>query len=167
MDIHEKIKNNFYALFQVAKTRFIRQKIIISELYSIIFNIKCQFYIINIIEECAKKIQEDNITEVALLASEGTILSKVYDEIFSTYNINIISPTKNEFSEIREFIEAVKQNNISNEIKKKFIEYTENINCDSLILGCTELPVLYKVCKNDISKKIFDPLQCAIDVLKK
>lgn len=128
---------------------------------------ECQYYIINIIEECAKKLSEDNIDKVALIASEGTILSRVYEDIFSVYNIEIISPTKKDFSKIREFIETVKQNNISEEVKEEFIKYINKIECDSLILGCTELPVLYKECKSQINKKIYDPLQVAIDVLKK
>lgn len=127
---------------------------------------ECQYYTINIIEECAKKLSEDNVSKVALIASEGTILSKVYEDIFSMYNIKIVSPTKKEFSKIRSFIEAVKQNNINEEIKCEFIKYINGIESDSLILGCTELPVLYKECEEKCNKKIYDPLQCAIDVLK-
>lgn len=129
----------------------------------------CQYKVINIIEACAKKMKEDGISEAYLIASEGTILSKIYQEIFEQYNINIINPTKSEFTNIREFIEAVKQNNISEEIKSKFINYINDININSLILGCTELPIVYEKCIDEVKKmdkKIYDPLQCVIELLK-
>ena len=38
-------------------------------------------YIVNIVDECIYKIQKDDISNIYLLASEGTIKSRVYTDI--------------------------------------------------------------------------------------
>lgn len=118
--------------------------------------------IVNIIDECAKDIGSSGINKIYLLASEGTIQSKVYENTFKKYDIRIESPSEVEFEKLRYFIEAVKQKNITDDVIEKFVKYIEKINSDSIILGCTELPILYELCKNKINKKIFDPLEAAI-----
>lgn len=122
--------------------------------------------IVNIIEECAKTIKLNNVNDVFLMASEGTIQSKVYDDTFRKYKINIKSPSEEEFENLRFFIEAVKQNKITSDVLDKFVKYIEDIESDSIILGCTELPIIYSLCKEKINKKIFDPLESIIEFLQ-
>ena len=126
---------------------------------------ECMDKIINIIDECAKSIKKSNKNKVYLMASEGTIQSKVYDDVFKNYNIEIISPNEKEYDELRFFIEAVKQKNIDDAVLNKFINYINSIENDSIILGCTELPILYDMVKDKIHKEIFDPLQSTIDCI--
>lgn len=122
--------------------------------------------IVHIIEECAKKIPK--YENVFLLATEGTIESGIYESLFENYGIKVTSPIKEQYLLLREFIEAIKQNNISENIKNKFKEFVESSDNYIVVLGCTELPILYSEClKNGYksSKKIIDPLQCVIDKL--
>ena len=55
----------------------------------------------------------------------------------------------------------------SDEILDKFELFIDECEYDA-ILGCTELPILYAKCLDrgyKANKKVFDPLQSAIDVL--
>lgn len=118
--------------------------------------------VIDIIDLCSKKLNEKNIKEFTLLASEGTYLSKIYDHYLNKYGIKYNKVVE---SEIREYIESVKQSKINDEIKNKFISFVNGIKDDTVLLGCTELPIIYDLCKNEINKKVYDPLEFVIEYL--
>lgn len=126
--------------------------------------------IINIIEELAIYLNKTNIREVSLIATEGTILSNIYSDTFKKYDIKINTPTEDEFYKMRDLIEVVKQNNeVTDKIKKDFVELIKEQKNTSVILGCTEFPVLYKYVKDEIEKEnltIYDPLEIAIFKIK-
>lgn len=121
---------------------------------------------INIIEECAKCC--DAGKRIELIASEGTIDSGIYRDVMKGYQISLIEPDDRKYPLIRSFIEAVKQNDMNENAMESFRDYLERSEADQVILGCTELPILYAECQKQgisISKTIIDPLQCAIDIL--
>lgn len=122
--------------------------------------------VINIIKQCVSTIQNDGVKEVYLLGSEGTIDSCIYQNALEEYGIKCIVPKKDEYSLIRECIEAVKQNKYNEKTKNIFVELVNRY--DTCILGCTELPILYDKYKSDIakSKKIYDPLLLVLKRLK-
>ncbi len=120
--------------------------------------------IIHIIDSLADEMNKKNVKSGCLLASEGTYLSKIYDKSFEKYGITYTKGV--EEARVREWIESVKTYTITSEIKDDFIHYiNEECNEQNIILGCTELPVLYKECKNRINKNIFDPLESVISKL--
>lgn len=122
--------------------------------------------VINIIKQCVSTIQNDGVKEVYLLGSEGTIDSCIYQNALEECGIKCIVPKKDEYSLIRECIEAVKQNKYNESTKKFFVELVNRY--DTCILGCTELPILYDKYKSDIAKsiKIYDPLLLVLKRLK-
>lgn len=123
---------------------------------------KCVIHIIN---TCVEKIEADNISEVFLLGSEGTIDSNIYQSALNEKGINCVVPEKNEYGLLRECIEAVKQNKYSNDIRMKFLNLVNRYN--SCILGCTELPILYDMYREDITcSNVYDPLLLGIVKLK-
>lgn len=122
--------------------------------------------VIHIIDELGKQIKSDGHHKVFLLASEGTIETKIYSNYFGKYGIEILYPEEKDFSILRDFIEAVKQNEIDRQIADNFVEYINSAYDCPIILGCTELPVIYAKCKDKISKKIYDPLDAAINKIK-
>lgn len=131
---------------------------------------KSKNIIINIIDELAIQLNENNIDEVSLIATEGTILSNIYQETFDKYNIKINAPDEEDFYKMRDLIEVVKQKKeITSKVKNDFINLIKEQKDDSVILGCTEFPVLYKYVKKDIEKEnltIYDPLESAILKIK-
>ncbi len=121
--------------------------------------------VINIIDLCADTLNEKKVSKVDLLASEGTYLSKIYDASFEKFGISYNKVDKRDESKIRDFIEAVKQQKITKKIEKEFIDYVNGTPEKVVVLGCTELPVLYEKCAKSIKKKVVDPLQCSIEFL--
>lgn len=65
---------------------------------------------------------------------------------------------------LREFIEAVKQDEITDDVKDDFSDYIDSIDCSPVVLGCTELPLLVSEPKTD---GLLDPMQVAIDYVVK
>lgn len=120
--------------------------------------------VINIIDACVQKIDRDKVKQVSLLASEGTIESDIYQTALARRGICCLAPEKNEYSRLRECIEAVKQNEYSDEIRKIFNSLMDrNVPC---ILGCTELPILYEKYKDGISVQVYDPILIALKKIK-
>lgn len=121
--------------------------------------------VINIIDNCVDVVKSENIKEIFLLGSEGTIDSKIYQNALEKCNIKCIVPDKEEYSLLRDCIEAVKQNIYTVEVKKIFIDLMNRY--DSCILGCTELPILYEMYKENINcKNVYDPLLLGLKKLK-
>ena len=105
--------------------------------------------------------------EIRLLASEGTVQTEIYTNIFANAGIRIVNPTEDELIDIREFIEVVKQNIITKESVELFNKIITKDTCP-ILLGCSELPVLYAYCINrgvNFDNDIIDPFQNVIDYL--
>ena len=114
---------------------------------------------------CVEQIIKDNVKQVFLLGSEGTIESKVYQEALSEKGIICKVPQKEQYVLLRNCIEAVKQNKYSDEVKKSFQELMDEYDVP-IILGCTELPILYEKYKDGIDITVYDPLLIALKKLK-
>lgn len=122
--------------------------------------------IVNIIEELAIYLDNKNIKEISLIATEGTLKSNLYQKIFKEYDIKVNVPQEDEFSKMSDLIEVVKQNKpIDSKTKKEFINLIKQQNDDAVILGCTEFPVIYRHVVKELENEhisIFDPLSVAI-----
>ena len=122
--------------------------------------------VLNLIENCSKVINDDKIKEIYLLGSEGTIDSKIFQNELEKYKIICNTPSENDYKILRDVIEAVKQNNYTKETEDKFLNLVNR--SEYVILGCTELPILYNKYKDKITvKKAYDPLRLALEELKK
>ena len=130
----------------------------------------CKGMFVHIINTLAAEMQLQRMKKSYLLASEGTIESGIYKDCFSQTGITLSVPSIEHYSLLREWIEAVKQNSIDSACLEKFKMFVDGCASESLILGCTELPILYKKALQTGWKakvKVFDPLQSVIEVLKK
>lgn len=127
-------------------------------------------YVVDIIDECAAHLQSLGVKKILLLASEGTILSGIYEKRLTARGIECISPPQEKFFMLRNFIEAVKQDKFTAEVKDSFVNFVQG-NIDSaqgVILGCTELPVMYDKCKERLGGiNFYDPMIITLEKLKK
>jgi aspartate racemase len=123
-----------------------------------------EFRVINIISNCVKQIKNDNVKEIYLLASEGTIDSKIYQDVFEKEGITCNVPKHNDYHLLRQCIEAVKQNIYTEEVKKAFLDLASRH--DYILLGCTELPILYEKYGVEIAGVVYDPLLLSLFKLK-
>lgn len=122
-------------------------------------------YVVNIIELTVNEIVAKSVKRVYLLASEGTIESKVYEKRFSEFDLICDYPSKDEYDKLRYCIESVKQNYYTEKTKLFFLELINKRT--NIILGCTELPVLYEKYKDELKKiTVFDPIQITLNILK-
>lgn len=124
-----------------------------------------KLYVHDMIGETASYCHKLGIKEAYLLASEGTILSNIYKDNFDRFNIKL-NFSENDFVRVRGFIEAVKTNTINEEIRKEYIAFINSKAEDNIILGCTELPVLYNECTEKTSKNIINPSSIVLDNIR-
>ncbi len=126
---------------------------------------------VNLLEVCKEELTKiDGLTSVGLLASEGTIESGIYEEMLNEQGIIVKSPNKEAYGLIRNIIEDVKQNKITDRSRDYMLEAINILNEKTIILGCTELPVIYDCFRKEIEDGfdgvLVDPLQIAINVVK-
>ena len=80
---------------------------------------------------------------IGLLATEGTIMTGVYNKFFDT-NYNLIYPNKLiQKNSVNQAIKLVKMGNVKAAAKriKPAINFLIKKKCKKIILGCTELPI--------------------------
>lgn len=121
--------------------------------------------VVSIISACVDQIECDCECQVYLLGSEGTIESEVYQKALSENGIRCVVPEKEQYALLRECIEAVKQDKYSDEVKTVFKKLVETHKMP-VILGCTELPILYEKYKDEIDARVYDPLLITLKKLK-
>lgn len=99
--------------------------------------------IINMIEETVKHIVDNkkNYKKIGLMATDGTVLSGMYQEWFDKYNLVLHAPQKDVQAQIMDIIyHDVKSKGIYDNKKfEKVLTYFLQNGCTHVILGCTEL----------------------------
>ncbi len=114
--------------------------------------------ILNMIEETAKGLKEvvNKGEKVGIMATDGTIMLKIYQQACKKYDIEYFIPEDNIQKQIMSIIyDDVKANGIfDNERFKKVLEYFLQNGCKYVILGCTELSGF----KKDFDKNTIDPM---------
>ena len=100
---------------------------------------------------------------IGLLATEGTIMTGVYNKFFNS-RYKLIHPNKLiQKNSVNHAIKLVKMGNVKAAAKaiKPAIDSLIKMKCKKIILGCTELPIAifaFKSFKNVKSSKVFlDP----------
>jgi aspartate racemase len=103
---------------------------------------------LHIAEEVAKAAVRGGHRHAALLGTRFTMSGPVYPEVFSRHELKISSPAESDQRIIDEIIFKELVNGIFSEASR--LRYNEVIvrmkalGCDSVILGCTEIPLLVR-----------------------
>ncbi len=107
----------------------------------------------NLIKNTVKHVKEKEYKKVAILATTGTIKSKLYQQELEKENIEYTLPDQKKIMEIiYDYVKSGKEvpiNIINDAIK--------DVNADAYILGCTELSILKGKLK--LNEKFIDPLE--------
>lgn len=104
---------------------------------------------ISIVEEAAKFCLHVTVNKkVGLLGTGFTMKNNLYPRIFKRYGLDIFVPDDNDQNYIHDKIFSELAIGIVNdETKKKFIKIVDSMvkkySIDSLVLGCTELPLIF------------------------
>jgi len=107
--------------------------------------------VVDIIHATGEKLKAEGVSSCYVIAAEGTMKKKLYDQKLAKYGVSVSSPAENDWPGVRYFIEATKQNKITPAVKREFAEFilerTGSVQQSAdgkvhVILGCTELPPL-------------------------
>jgi len=116
--------------------------------------------LLNMIEDTILNVKESNIKKVMILATTGTIESKLYQNMCSKYNLDYEIPNE----EIQNKVMHIIYNNIK-QGKEIEVDVWNNIinssDCEAYILGCTELSVVKK--ELQLGSNFVDPLEVEVD----
>ena len=114
---------------------------------------------VSIIDEISREVVNSKIKKVGLLGTPVTIKSKLYQDKLSEENIEVISPTKLEVLIVERVIRNVLAGKANQKDEKRSISVVEALRrrgSEGIILGCTELPLIFP---KDFSIPIFDSIE--------
>jgi len=123
--------------------------------------------VVNIIDAAVDQCVRKKFDSVRLLATEGTVQTGIYMDHLSRADINVVNPSEKELKNIRSIIEDVKQNKMSAGTAELFHKMVEK-DKTPVLLGCSELPVIFRYCKESglkFDNEVTDPFQIVIDEL--
>ena len=110
---------------------------------------------LSMIDETAKVFSDRGLRKVGLLATDGTLQTAVYEKAFKKRGISIMVPPPENQVHIMDLIyNGVKAGNkeIDTKPTKKTIEDLFRKGAQTLVLGCTELPVAFDLYGFDYPK---------------
>ena len=110
---------------------------------------------LSMIDETAKVISDRGLRKIGLLATDGTLQTAVYEKAFKKRGISIVVPPPENQVHIMDLIyNGVKAGNkeIDTKPTKKTIEDLFRKGAQTLVLGCTELPVPFDLYGFDYPK---------------
>lgn len=115
----------------------------------------------NLIKNTIEYLKKNNINEVALLATEGTIKSKLYQKELENAKIKYTLPNQEKITNIiYNYVKAGKKVN-----KNIFNDSIKKLKTKHYILGCTELSLLKEELK--LPDNYIDPLEIEVNNILK
>jgi aspartate racemase len=102
---------------------------------------------LHIVESSKNEILKKDYKKPLLLGTKETLISNTFEPFFKNTDVSLIKPNENEIDHINQIIsDELIKDNITNDSKYFFEslikKYRESDNIDSVILGCTELPII-------------------------
>ena len=118
---------------------------------------------INLIDSTMLSLRQKNIKNVGIMATTGTIRTKLYENRCLKYNIVPLIPNNVTQDKIMSLIYdyAKKGKEINTDLLNEIAEYFYNIGCDKVILGCTELSLISQFKNSDF---FVDPIEIVTDI---
>jgi len=117
---------------------------------------------ISIIESTLNEIRSrfKNSKNIGLLATDGTIIGRVYHNIFEVEGDKIIAPLEEKQHEVMKIVYSIKAGKMEENVQtfEEIIEHMKFLGSELVILGCTELPILLKYFKPSLP--VIDATSC-------
>ncbi|PKH11398.1 aspartate/glutamate racemase family protein [Planomicrobium sp. MB-3u-38] len=102
--------------------------------------------VIHMIRETMKRAAQQGAVKVGVLATTGTVTSKVYQQAANEYGLEPVLPSP----EIQEKVMSIIYDNVKagknadKDTWSEIVNHMENQGCDRVVLGCTELSIVKK-----------------------
>jgi len=108
--------------------------------------------VLHIMKEVGK-VLSGKVHKVGLLASTGTVRTKLYDETLAEFGIETLVPREQEQKEVVDAIYLIKAGKLerAREIALKYGEILASRGAEAVIAGCTEIPLVLKEGDLDVS----------------
>lgn len=115
--------------------------------------------LISIVEVTSDNIFKNGCRKAGLLGTGFTMKQHFYQDVLKTYGIETVVPFESEQAYIHEkLFSEIERGVIKDSTKKRLVEIVHSMideaHIDSLILGCTELPMILG--QNDFPIPVFD-----------
>ncbi|NQV91808.1 amino acid racemase [Candidatus Woesearchaeota archaeon] len=108
--------------------------------------------IINILQETANEVKKQGFRKVGIIGTEMTINKAIYNDVLN--EVELVLPTKEDQKETTKIIMNVLAGKKTKEDKtflRKIISELKLQGSESIILGCTELPLLIRKSKDTLN----------------
>lgn len=110
---------------------------------------KVDLPLISIVDVCAQKAQAMNIKRCGLLGTKFTMQNDFYHKVFERYDIEIFVPDNSQIDVIHtklfnELELGILKEDTKNEILDIVLDLKAKHNIESIILGCTEFPLMFR-----------------------
>lgn len=120
-----------------------------------------QIRILNMMELTASRVRDKfpKIRRVGLLATTGTIKTRLYHQALNKFDIAVIAPENRALDKVMEAINCIKSGNLRGE-KRIILRVASRVidtGVEALICGCTEVSLVLE--NTDVPVPVIDPLQ--------
>ncbi len=111
--------------------------------------------VMNILEETAKAVSNQNIESVLILGTKSTLRHNIYPPYLERHGIRSLIPEHHHQEQITQLIMSVCDGTVDNNSRAEMLDIiAEYPQAQGVILGCTEIPMI--VCPDDMNKQCFD-----------
>lgn len=104
--------------------------------------------IVSVVDEVVRAVSKEH-TKVLLLASPTSLRMGLYQLALARYGISFVVPKINEHQEIEMIIRGVIDGKDKGELMQRLVKITEryimNSDIEGIVLGCTELPLVFPI----------------------
>lgn len=101
---------------------------------------------LSMIEEVVKQVNKDKIKKVGLLASPSTIKYNLYQEALKAINVATMVPSDKEQESFETIVKNILEEKVTIRDRRKLLLVANSFKkrgAQGIILGCTELPLLF------------------------
>lgn len=105
--------------------------------------------VVHMIEETARVTAErwPSVKQIGLLATTGTVTTRMYHEAFARLGITVIAPGSEDQNRVMEAIHSFKEGGEAAGPRKVLLDVAERLvraGAQAVLMGCTEVPVILK-----------------------
>ncbi|KJS21388.1 MAG: hypothetical protein VR72_10800 [Clostridiaceae bacterium BRH_c20a] len=119
-----------------------------------------QIPVLSIIDETIKVLKEKNVNSVGLLASAGTLKTRLYHNKLEAANIKVVIPSEAYQEKVTQSIYALKRGDYlkARMFNQELVDHIVGKNAEAVILGCTELPIVFND-RDEDNITFYDPTE--------
>ena len=108
--------------------------------------------------------QNPNLQTVGILATDGALAAKLYQNEFDKHNIKCLYPNSQQQKKLMELVFKVKANDLSQDVKEQMQGLANSLikqGAQIIVAACTEIPLILE--QKDIAKPLISSTDALVD----